>query len=203
MFEVKKELLDTHEALLEVVVEAQAVQNAMRSAARLIARQVNIPGFRKGKAPYGVVVRYVGESAVLQEAVDHLIEENYPSFIESADIQPYDSGALEDMQVDPLTFKIRVPLKPTITLGDYRTIRIEWEEPVVSDNDVDMVLEQAREENAILEPVERPSKMGDEVLVDVIGISNGETLVDETDINVVFSEERPFLSPEFVQALVG
>ena len=73
----------------------------MRSAARQIARQVNIPGFRKGKAPYAVVVRYVGESAVMQEAADNILEELYPKFIESAEITPYASGALENMELIP------------------------------------------------------------------------------------------------------
>ena len=82
MFEVKKELLDSHEALLDVTVEESTVQKAMRSAARQIARQINIPGFRKGKAPYSVVVRYVGEGSVMQEAADDILErQSSPFFI--------------------------------------------------------------------------------------------------------------------------
>ena len=203
MFEVKKELLDSHEALLDVVIEAPTVQKAMRSAARQIARQVNIPGFRKGKAPYAMVVRYVGESTVLQEATDNIIEELYPQFIESADIQPYDSGALENMELDPLTLKIRVPLQPTVVLGDYASIRKSFEEITVNDDEVDMVLNQMREENASVKPVNRPSKMGDEVTINITGTVNEEVIVEEKDIKVVFSEKRPFLSQEFSDALLG
>jgi trigger factor len=203
VFEVKKELLDTHEALLDVTIEEPTVQEAMRKAARQIARQVNIPGFRKGKAPYSMVVRYAGESAVLQEAADNLLEELYPQFIESAEITPYASGNLENIELNPLVFKIRVPLRPTVVLGDYTTIRKPYDEPSVSDSEIEMVLSQMREENAIVEPVDRPAEMGDEVKVNIKGTVNGEVVVDEDDIDVVFAVDRPFLSYEFQEALLG
>ena len=203
MFEVKKDLLDSHEALLEVTVEEPTVQNAMRSAARQIARQVNIPGFRKGKAPYSVVVRFVGEGAVMQEAADNLLEELYPQFIESAEINPYASGELENVEINPMVFKIRVPLQPTVVLGNYADLRKPWEESTVSDDEIDMVLAQMREENALVEPIDRPAEMGDEVHVNIKGTVNGEVVVDEDDIHVVFSEDRPFLSKEFSEALLG
>ncbi|TFG69821.1 MAG: trigger factor family protein, partial [Anaerolineales bacterium] len=161
VFEVKKELLDSHEALLEVIIEEPTVQKAMRSAAIEIARQVNIPGFRKGKAPYAVVIRHVGEGAVMQEAADNLLEELYPKFIEGAEITPYASGELENMDINPMTFKIRVPLQPTVVLGNYADLRLPWVEPTVSDGEVEMVLTQMREENALVEPVDRPAEMGD------------------------------------------
>ena len=203
MFEVKKELLDSHEALLDVTIEEPTVQKAMRSAARHIARQVNIPGFRKGKAPYSVVVRNVGEGAVMQEAADDLLEELYPKFIEGAEITPYASGSLENMEINPLVFKIRVPLQPSVVLGEYSAIRKSWEEPSVNDNEIDMVLDQMRDENAMVEPVDRPAEMGDEAQINVRGTVNNEVVVDEEDIKVVFSVNRPFLSNEFQEALIG
>lgn len=203
MFEVKKELLDSHEALLDVTIEEPTVKKAMQSAARTIAGQINIPGFRKGKAPYSVVLRYVGESAILEEAADHLLEELYPKFIESAEITPYSSGNLENIELDPMTFKIRVPLQPTVTLGNYTEIRKSWEEPSVNEEEINMVLEQMREENAIVEPVDRPAELGDEVEINIIGVANGEVVVDENDIHVILSENRPFLSAAFTEALIG
>jgi trigger factor len=203
VFQVKKELLDTHEALLDVTIEESTVQEAMHKAARQISRQVNIPGFRKGKAPYSMVLRYAGESAVLQETADNLLEELYPQFIESAEITPYASGNLDNIELNPLVFKIRVPLQPTIVLGDYKAIRKSYDEPNVSDSEIEMVLDQMREENAVVEPVDRPAEMGDEAKVNIKGTVNGEVVVDEDDIDVVFSVDRPFLSFEFQEALLG
>ena len=203
MFEIKKELLPTHEALLEVTFDEETVAQAMREAARVISRQVNIPGFRRGRAPYTKVVQYVGEAAVLEEAADRLMEQNYSEVLEKAEITPYASGELIDMEVSPLRFKIRVPLMPTVDLKDYKTIREEWEEPTVSEEEIESVLEQLREEHVILEQVDRPAEMGDQLMVDVKATVGGEEILDEDDIEVPLLEDRPFLSKEFVQALVG
>lgn len=203
MFEIKKELLPTHEALLEVTFDEETVNQAMRQAARVISRQVNIPGFRRGRAPYTKVVQYVGEAAVLQEAADRLMEETYSEILDKAEVTPYAPGELVDMDVSPLQFKIRVPLAPTVELGDYEAIREDWEEPTVSEEEVAEVLQRLREENVVLEPVERPAEMGDQLMVDVKATVDGEEIVDEDDIEVPLLEDRPFLSPEFVQALLG
>ncbi|MGC9469151.1 MAG: trigger factor, partial [Anaerolineae bacterium] len=203
MFEVSKEILDSHEALLEIVFEDEVVEEAKRQAAREIAREVEIPGFRKGRAPYAKVSQVVGEPAILQEAAEHLLNEHYAEFLEEADVSPYGAGEFVDMDTSPLTFRIKVPLEPTVDLGDYRDLREEWVPPTVSEEEVDQVLEQVREEHAVLEPVDRPAELGDEILVDVQATVDGDVIVDEEDIEAVLSEERPFLSVEFVQALIG
>ena len=203
MFEVKKELLDSHEALLEVTFEEPAVDEAKRRAAAKISREVNIPGFRKGKAPYAKVLQYVGEGSVVQEAAELLVDEAYTQILEKGEVSPYGPGEYVSMQPSPLVLKIRVPLEPSVELGDYLSIRESWEDPAVSDEEVTQVLEQMREEHAIMEHVDRPAAMGDQVLVDVKAVANGDVLVDEKEIEVVLSESRPFLSPEFVAALVG
>ncbi len=203
MFELKKEILETHEALLTVEVEEKTVEKAMRQAARSISHQVSIPGFRRGKAPYRKVVQYVGEAPILQEAADKLLQDIYPQIIEQAEIEPYDSGELLDMKPAPLTFEIRVPLAPMVELGDYHALRRDWEDVTVSEDELATVLEQIREENTMLEPLERPAAYGDEVHIDVLGTSEGDVIVDEEEIEVLLSEETPFLAPGFVDALVG
>lgn len=203
MFEVKKELLDSHEALLEVVFEDDTVEEAKQRAARHISREVNIPGFRRGKAPYGKVVQYVGEAAVVQEAAESLLEEQYSKILEKAELAPYASGEFVDMSVSPLTLKLRVPLQPKVDLGEYRELREEWEAPLISQEEIDQVLEQMRQEHAVLETVERPAALGDEVVINVHAAVDGDVVVDEDEIHAVLSEERPFLSPDFVAALVG
>ncbi|MGC9522937.1 MAG: trigger factor [Anaerolineae bacterium] len=203
MFEVKKELLDSHEVILEVVFEDEAVEAAKRAAAREISSEINIPGFRRGRAPYTKVVQAVGEAAVLQEATEHLLDKHYPEFLEKAEVSPYGPGDFVDMKADPLTFKIRVPLQPRVDLGDYQSLREDWTEPSVSEEEIDQVLDQIREEHAVLEPVDRPAELGDELMVNVHATVDDDVIVDEDDIEVVLSETRPFLSPEFVEALVG
>ena len=203
MFEIKKEVLATHEALLNVEIEEAAVKEAMRKAARAMSQKYNIPGFRKGKAPYAKVVKYVGEAALLQEAADAMLEEIYPQILDEAEVDPYGPGELQDIQPDPLTFIIRVPLAPEIVLGDYHSLNLEWEDVAVTDEEIADVLEQVREEHAVLEALERPAEYGDEIHIDVLGTVDGDVIVEEDDIEVLLKEEVPFVAPGFVEALVG
>ncbi|MGC9394206.1 MAG: trigger factor [Anaerolineae bacterium] len=203
MFEIKKEVLATHEALLNVEIEEAAVKEAMRKAARVMSRRYNIPGFRRGKAPYAKVVQYVGEAALLQEAADAMLEEIYPQILDEAEVDPYGPGELQEVQPDPLTFTIRVPLAPEIVLGDYHNLSLEWEDVTVTDEEVADVLEQVREENVVLEALDRPAEYGDEVHIDVLGTVDGDVIVEEDDIDIVLKEDVPFVAPGFVEALVG
>lgn len=203
MFEVEKEYLDSHVVRLEVTFEDDVVQQAMRKVAREVSREINIPGFRKGRAPYGKVIRHVGEGPILQEAAEDLLQDNYSQILEDADVKPYGPGEFEGMETDPLTFTLRIPLQPTVELGDYQSIRKAWDEPEVSDEEMEQVLEQIREEHAVLEPVERPAEMGDQVYGNVLGTVDGDVIVDEEDVEMTLSEVTPFLSEEFVSELVG
>ena len=203
MFEIKKEVLATHEALLNVEIEETAVKEAMRKAARAMSQKYNIPGFRRGKAPYAKVVQYVGEASLLQEAADAMLEEIYPQILDEAEIDPYGPGELQNIQPDPLTFTIRVPLAPEIVLGDYQSLSLELEDVTVTDEEIAEVLEQIREEHAILEALERPAEYGDEVHINVLGTVDGDVIVEEDDIEVALKEDVPFVAPGFVEALVG
>lgn len=204
MFEVTtKQVLDTHEALLTVEIDAETVETAKRAAAKKLAQKINIPGFRKGAAPYQRILRYVGEPTVLQEAAENLLNDIYPQIIEKAEIAPYGPGELQDMKFSPMSFEIKVPLEPTVDLGDYRSLRKEWQEVTVSDEELHTILEQIREEHAVLEPVERPAALGDEVNMDVHGWQDEEVVIAEHDVNVHLDTSHPFISAEFIEALVG
>lgn len=203
MFEIKKELLATHEALLNVEIEAQAVQDAMHKTARVLSQKYNIPGFRKGKAPYAKVVQYVGETALLQEAADAMLEEIYPQILEKAEVNPYGPGELQKIDPDPLSFTIRVPLAPETVLGDYHSLSLDWQDIGVTDGEVANVLEQIREEHAILEALERPAEYGDEVHINVLGKVDDEIIVEEADIEVALKEDATFVAPGFIEALIG
>lgn len=204
MFELKKQLLETHEALLTIRIDADAMQTAMQKAARTIAQKANIPGFRKGKAPYHVVVRNFGEQAVRQEAADALLEEIYPEALKQAALTPYAAGDLEDLQLDPLVYQIRVPLQPTVELGDYRSLRRAWVDVAVTEEEIIASLERIREQEAMLEAVERPAQLGDQLkLEELQGEAEGRVFLHEHDADLTLKEEEPFISPEFLQALVG
>ncbi|MCL4257888.1 MAG: hypothetical protein KJZ53_05075, partial [Anaerolineales bacterium] len=86
---------DDHQLHLTVEIEAETMQSAMQKAARKIAKQVKISGFRPGKAPYNVVEKQVGEAAIRDEAIDIMLDDVYPKLIAETGVKPYGPGTLE------------------------------------------------------------------------------------------------------------
>ena len=163
---IQTQILEDQQARLTVEVDPAQLEGAKRRAATRIARKVKIPGFRPGKAPYAVILRTVGEAGILEEAMELLVDDIYPQVIKESGIDPYGPGRLESIaSMEPPTFVFLVPLVPEVTLGDYRSIRSPYELPTVTESDVDDVLQELRERQAVVEPVERPAQVGDQVVV--------------------------------------
>ncbi len=183
---IEKTFLEDHQVQLNVEFDVDQLDNAKQRAARKIARQTKIPGFRPGKAPYGIVLRNVGEATILEEAMEILVDEQYPKIIEESDIKPYGPGQLENVvSFDPPVFEFKVPLEAEVTLGDYQTIRIPYELLPVLESDVERVIHDLRERHVVLEPVERPAQPGDQVFIRLSGTrlnpEEGESSVLVTD----------------------
>jgi len=219
---IEKQIRDDHQAKLTVEVEAEKLEEMKRRAASQIARKVKIPGFRPGKAPYAVIVRQVGEAAILEEAIELLVDEIYPKVLKEAQIEPYGPGQLENVvNTESLTLEFLVPLEAEVTLGDYRSIRKDYEPTQVSDQDVQKVLEKLRKRQAIVEPIDRPAQVGDVVTARLsarrLHVNEGEddTLIREQSFPLLVrgssqgegdadedgDVERPF--PGFSQHLIG
>ena len=142
---LQTERIENHRAQFTIEIETDQLEDAKRRAARKISRQVRIKGFRKGKAPYKLVVQRVGEGAVLEEALESLGDVLYKQALDESEVTPYGPGAFEDFQLEPApTFVFSVPLQPEVDLKDYLNVRIDFEEPAVTDEDVDNALKQLR-----------------------------------------------------------
>jgi trigger factor len=163
---IDKQFTEDHQAKLTVELEPQNLEEAKHRAARKIAQKVKIPGFRPGKAPYPVVLRTVGEAAVLDEAMEILVNERYPKIIEESGIQPYGPGSLENIQkLDPPTLEFLVPLDAEVTLSDYHALRFPYELKPITEEEVDQTIEDLQDRMAVLEPVDRPAQEGDQVFI--------------------------------------
>jgi trigger factor len=167
---IEKQLLEDHQMELTVEVEADRMEANKRRAAKQIAKRGKIPGFRPGKAPYEVIVRHYGEAAVVEQAMDLLVDEIYPKVLEEAEIQPAAAGSLEKIEeLDPPKLIFRVPLAPEIDLGDYHSLRLPYKYSAPGEKELEEALKEVQQMYATTETVERPVKIGDYVLVDVKG----------------------------------
>lgn len=212
---IQTEIQDDHQAKLTVEVDADQFESAKRRAAKKIANRVKVPGFRPGKAPYNVVLKQVGEAAIVEDALDILLEEIYPQALDQAEIDPYGPGQLENMsKLDPPTFEILVPLAPEIELGDFRSIQIPYESPETTEEDVNKAIENLRDQQAVLEPADRPVEEGDLVYLTLsakrVEPKNGEdsTLIPEQRVPIVVEpegeqDENEWPFPGFSRMLIG
>ena len=202
--EITTETLENRQLRLTIEVDEERTQQAMQKAARQISKQVRIPGFRKGKAPYELIVQRFGEDTVRKEAADLLIEAVYREALEQQEIDPYAPAALDDMALNPLTFKFTISLSPTVELGDYRDYRLKPRKVKVLKKEVQEALEEIREQNAILELVERPAALEDGVVIDVTGqTADGAEFLHLDDVRILLDAESTDPAPGFTEAIVG
>ncbi len=206
---------DDHQAKLTVEFDREPMEEYKRRAARELAKRTKIPGFRPGKAPYHMVERTVGPAAILDEAIDLLVNEQYPKILDEAKIQPYGPGNLTNMpQVDPPILEFTVPLEPTVKLGDYKAIRVAYDLKAVEEQEVDDTLAELQERNTTFDVVERAAQDGDQVTIKLAAERKNPaegkavTLIKEREVPVVIELEedegsRSWPFPGFSRHLVG
>ncbi len=177
---IKTEALENHQVKLIVEFDSDTLNSAKRKAARKIAKRTKIPGFRPGKAPYGVIVKHVGDSVVLDDAIEIIVNEQYSEIIKEADIDPYGAGSLEKIaSLDPLTLEFVIPLNAEVTIGDYKKVRFPYEPHEITEEDVTEVLLSLQKQNAIVKTVDREAQKGDLVRVTLNSKSAKEEEIDK------------------------
>ena len=192
---------------LEIELPPERLERALNDAVRALARRTRVPGFRPGKAPRPVLERHLGPGVVLDEAVDHLMQDAYREAIVQEAILPLTNADVELVQAEegkPLIFKATVPVRPEVTLGDYRGFKFKPEIDVIDDARVDQVVEELRDQNATLAPVEdRGARDGDYAVISFVGTTDGEPFEGGTSerMPVIIGQER--LIPGFESNLVG
>lgn len=175
---INSEENDSRELAVTVEVEEARVQQEMKKTARRLSKRFNIPGFRKGKAPFNVVASYVGgKQAIRAEAVEEMVQPIFAETLDQLEYEPYAQATFDDMEIEPLVLKFTVPLEPVVELGEYREIRKEVEEVTITDEALDEALERIQIRHAEIEEVDRPIELGD--LVTLSGV--GELIREEED----------------------
>ncbi len=182
------ERIENHKARLTVEIESAQFESAKRKAARKISRQVNIRGFRKGKAPYSRVAKTVGEATIIEEAVDGLTQEIYRQALGDSKVDPYGPGDLEDIKLDPPTFIFTLPMRPVVDLKGFREVRVDYEAPMIDESDVDARLRQYQIQLLqVLDEEVEAAQLGHRLYIDV----DSEFLddYDREDADSAFDED--------------
>ena len=202
---VTTETLENCEVLLTVEMDSKQRNNLLNKAARRISREIKIPGFRPGKAPYKVIVNRFGEEAIQEEAMQDLSEGVFKKAIEQANITPFAPASLDSIEWEPLVMKVKIPTEPIVELANYKDIRLDIKEITVTEEDVMERLEDLREEYAIYTPVERGAELGDLVTatISLKNVATGEMLVEDDEQDFDLTEKEVELGfPDFTSHLI-
>ncbi len=203
--------LENRQLSMTIEVAEERIDQEMRKAARKIAQKVRIPGFRKGRVPFHILVQYVGREGIISEFVDKLGEEVYKEALEQEGLEPFYMGSLENVDMEQeVRFHLTIPLPPDVKLGGYRSLRLEEEEAEVDEEQIQGRIQAILEQNAEYAEADRPSQYGDLMTIDVRGAvldaegNETDTVVfDEDDWDVTPDEENPMEPAGLDEALQG
>ena len=200
---VSTEPVENSQVALNIEMEPVEIDKYLDRAYNRLVKKVSVPGFRKGKAPRDILERHIGKDALFQEALEDLIPRAYKEALDEQKISPIDQPEFELIKTEPLIFKAVVPLKPTVKLGDYTKIKVESKPVKIGKKDIDATIEQLREQQAMLLPVDRPVQLGDIVTIDVEGERDGEPFSIRKDVVYEVVKEARLPLPGFAEKLEG
>jgi len=175
------EKIDGCQVVLNIEVEAEEMERAIKGAYSRVGAKTIVPGFRKGKAPPAMLEHYFGRDTIVQDASEHILPDLYEKAIQEQEIEVVDQPQVEIIQIEPLKFKATVPVRPVIELEDYHQIQFEPEVIEMNEEEVTEALEQIRYVQAPWEPVERLAIMGDLLAIDVEGTVDGNMIIDQKE----------------------
>ncbi len=188
---VASEKLEKSRVKLTVEVPVEEVETAYKRAVRRVSDKVNIPGFRRGRAPQALVERHAGVDSVFREALDRLVPQAFAEAVTQTEIQPVGNPELEMLQAErdePVSFAATVPVKPVVDAGDYRSIHVTKEKQQVSDAHVESVLQSLEQQMVQWDDVDRPVEAGDRVNLDLRINVEGRTIRNSPGTSMIIGQ---------------
>ena len=175
-FKVEK-TKNANEVKIEITIEAEKFENAIKKVYFQNAKYFNIPGFRKGKAPQNIVEKYYGKEIFYEDAFNEVAPEEYDKVIEESKLEVVSRPQVDVVKMEKgqdLVFTATVATKPEVELGKYKGIEIDKIEYTVKDSDIEDNLKQMQEKNARVVSVDdKPVENGNIAVIDFEGFVDG------------------------------
>lgn len=170
----KKVSANTYE--VEIVLEKSAFDAEVNKVYRKNVAKMNVPGFRRGKAPKSVIEKMYGSAVFYEEAIDNLLPEAYSAAIAEAKLDVVSRPDIELVSTgdEGVILKATVTVKPTVKVSEYKGLTAERPEVSVSEEEVTREIDSVRNRNArVLTVEDRPAELGDEATIDFEGFLDG------------------------------
>ncbi len=193
---------------LELTIPAKDAQAAYENAVKLFSQYVNVPGFRKGKAPKNMVERQVGVERLQQEALDKLLPRFIDEAVKENNLEIVTQPELTDVKFDmgkDVEVTVKLELKPELTIGEYKNLKVDVEDAVVAADAVDKAIERLMNQYAEVVEVKeaRNAKDTDIVVIDFDGSANGEKIQGGAGKDYNLDLAHSNFIPGFAEGIVG
>jgi len=192
---------------LTVQLPFEELQPSFDEAYKAIGKQVNVPGFRKGKVPARVIEQRFGRGAVLEEVINDAVPKAYENALREQEIVPVGRPEVDVTEIEDgqhVTFTAEVDVRPEFELPDYKAIAVEVEPATATEEAIDEHIDNLRSRFASLKDVERACEDGDVVLVDLSGATDtGEDVEDLSGAALSYEMGTEGMLPGFDEAMRG
>lgn len=204
----KLENIEENKVKLTCTVDKDQFNEALDYAFKKVVKDINYPGFRKGKLPRNIFEKKFGVEALYEEAINYLIPKVYPKFVEEANIEPVAQPQIdfdyENMGKDkPFTFYATIVVKPKVKLGQYKGIEVKPLSTEVTDEDVDKEIANLLKQHAELVVKEDAASLNDTVVIDYEGFKDGVPFEGGKAQNYSLKLGSNSFIPGFEEQLVG
>lgn len=197
---------DKNIATIDMTIDSAIVKNAYENTLRAYAANINIAGFRKGKAPVNVVEKYVGKERIKNEVIDRIFPSEFQKAVEENKLNIAFRPTIEEVEFEvgsDLKIKAKVELKPEVKLGTIKDVEVEYKEFKNPKNAMDEELSQTQRRFSTLEKVDRESSDKDTVVFDFEGFVGGEKIEHGDAKNYTLDLANSNFIPGFAEGLVG
>ena len=204
---ILKNQKEKNHVLLEVELPASKLEEGLKKTLNRVAQNINIPGFRKGKAPVSIVEKNVDPGHLESEAIEDLISECYPDVLKEADVHPIDYPALKIIQREkgkPLVFQIELDVYPEVKIGNINGIKAEKPETAVDEKDILETLGSLQNRFAkYVEVTDRSVKSGDLAILDIAAKEGIKAFDAFSKGGVSLAIGSGWIDKQFDEAVIG
>ena len=205
------EKLEKNMAKLTIEATAEEFEKAVQKAYQKNKSRINLPGFRKGKAPRVMIEKMYGQGVFYEDAANELIPEAYGKALEECDLDIVSRPEIDVTQIEagkPFIFTATVALKPEVTLGDYKGVEVTARPVEVTDDEVQAEIDKEREKNSRVTDVDdRGVEKGDLIKLDFDGSVDGESFeggkAENYDLTVGSGSFIPGFEDQLIGAKIG
>lgn len=174
---ITKEQAETNVVQLEITVDAKDFEEAVQKAYLKNKKHITIQGFRKGKAPRGLIERTYGEGVFYEDAADIILQDTYPKAVEEEKLEPVDRPEIDIKEIGTgkdFVYTAKVTVKPDVKLGKYKGLKVKKIEYAVTDEDIDAEINNMKEKAArFVDITDQPVEDGNVAMIDFEGSVDG------------------------------